>query len=75
MKKYQIFSQNGNSLIIKAENKFIAQNLAKSKGINIAQIQELQNQNSFFVKKLKSADLALFFKELALLLESGISLQ
>ena len=75
MKKYQIFTQNGNSLIIKAENKFIAQNLAKGKGINITQIQELQNQNSFFVKKLKSADLALFFKELALLLESGISLQ
>lgn len=75
MKKYKISTQNGKTLIIKAKNKLIAQKLAHNKGVKITNIQELYTQGFSFTKKLKSTDLALFFKELALLLESGISLQ
>lgn len=76
MKSYEITAQSGTSLIIKAQNKFIAQKIAHQKGIDIAHISEIQT-HSFVArgKRLTSANLALLFKELSLLLDAGISLQ
>lgn len=75
MKKYEIVSKNKTSLIINAPNKLIAQKIARQKGFKLAQIKELENQGFTLRKKLKSVNLTLFFKELSLLLEAGISLQ
>lgn len=77
MKSYEITAQDGTSLIIKAQNKFIAQKMAHQKGIKIAHISEFSTHTRAFSgrKKLTSANLALLFKEISLLLEAGISLQ
>lgn len=75
MKRYELVSADKTSLIVKAQNRFIAQKIAHSKGLSIVQIKELENQHFVFNKRLKSVNLALLFKELSLLLEAGISLQ
>ena len=74
MKKYEIFTPQ-KSFVIKAENKFNAAKLAKSKGAKILNIQELENKHFVWKKRLKVLNLALFFKELSLLLGTGLSLQ
>ena len=74
MKKYEIFTPQ-KSFIIKAENKFNAAKLAKSRGAKILNIQELDNKHFAWKKRLKVLNLALFFKELSLLLQTGLSLQ
>ena len=74
MKKYEIFTPQ-KSFIIKAENKFNAAKLAKARGAKILNIQELENKHFVWKKRLKVLNLALFFKELSLLLGTGLSLQ
>ena len=74
MKKYEIFTPQ-KSFIIKAENKFNAAKLAKARGAKILNIQELENKHFVWKKRLKVLNLALFFKELSLLLQTGLSLQ
>lgn len=75
MKNYEITAHDSSTLIIKAKNKFIAQKLAHQKGVRIAHISELETQAFKGRKKLTSANSALLFKELSLLLGAGISLQ
>lgn len=75
MKKYQIFTLDEKKFVIKAENKLIAQKLALAKGVKIAHIQELAAANSLIKKRLKATNLAFFYKEIALLLDAGVSLQ
>ena len=75
MKSYEITTQDGAKLIIKAQNKFIAQKIAHQKGINAAQIVELEKRAFARRKKLTNANLVLIFKELSLLVDAGISLQ
>ena len=74
MKKYEIFTPQ-KSFIIKAENKFNAAKLAKARGVKILNIQELEKGHFAWKKRLKVLNLALFFKELSLLLGTGLSLQ
>ena len=74
MKKYEIFTPQ-KSFIIKAENKFNAAKLAKARGAKILNIQELEKGHFVWKKRLKVLNLALFFKELSLLLGTGLSLQ
>ena len=74
MKKYEIFTPQ-KSFIIKAENKFNAAKLAKARGAKILNIQELEKGHLVWKKRLKVLNLALFFKELSLLLQTGLSLQ
>ena len=74
MKKYEIFTPQ-KSFIIKAENKFNAAKLAKARGAKILNIQELEKGHFVWKKRLKVLNLALFFKELSLLLQTGLSLQ
>ena len=74
MKKYEIFTPQ-KSFIIKAENKFNAAKLAKARGAKILNIQELEKGHLVWKKRLKVLNLALFFKELSLLLGTGLSLQ
>ena len=74
MKKYEITSAQ-NSFVIEAENKFIAAKLAKSRGISVVDIKELSTPSFAWQRRLKSVDLAMFFNELSLLLQAGISLQ
>lgn len=73
MKRYKITLKNGDELIINASSKLKASELAFKKSLQVARIEEVQYFS--FKQKLKDYDLLVFFKELAILLSSNISLQ
>lgn len=74
MPKYQIFTQDDQKIIVRAENKLSAQKKAITKGVKIAYIQEIQGAR-LLKKHLKPQNLAFLYKEIALLLGAGVSLQ